>query len=136
MPALAGIELGEANVAARVGFAAAVGEYLSTGPESVRRSLAALGAHTRAVLADIAGWRVVEPEDEPTAITTLEPTGGADPVAVRERLLAEHAVVTTAAGVARAPGELTGAVLRISPHVDATPGDIEILAAALRATTR
>lgn len=136
MPALAGIELGEANVAARVGFSVAVGEYLAAGPESVRHSLAALGGITRAVLADVAGWRVVEPEHEPTAITTVEPTGGADPVAVRARLLAEHGIVTTAAGVERAPRELTGPVLRISPHVDSTPDDIEAFAAALRAITR
>ena len=77
------------------------------------------------------GWSVVEPVDEPTAVTTLRPPDGVDVVATRTRLLSEHGIVTTAIGPERAPGELTGPVLRISPHVDATIEDLAALAAAL-----
>lgn len=135
LSALQCLEIGEANIAARVGFSVAVGEYLAAGPAGVRRRLSELGNFTRVTLADVPGWRVVEPADEPTAITTLAPTGGADPVQIRARLIAEHGIVTTAAGVERAPMELDTAVLRIAPHVDNDIEGIEAVAAALRAVT-
>jgi len=43
----------------------------------------------------VAGWRVVEPVGEPTAITTLTPLDGADPQKVRSWLIAERGIVTT-----------------------------------------
>ena len=73
------LELDEANVAARVGLSVALGEHLAAGAGDVRARLAELGRLTRAALADVRGWRVVEPLDEPTAITTLAPIDGADP---------------------------------------------------------
>ena len=79
----------------------------------------------------VSGWAVVEPVDEPTAITTLRPPDGVDVVATRARLLTEHGVVTTAALPERAPEEMTAPVLRVSPHLDATLDDLEALAAAL-----
>jgi pyridoxal 5-phosphate dependent beta-lyase len=133
LSALQCLEFGEANLAARVGFSVSVGQHLAAGPEAVRERLAALGRQARAMLAEVPGWRVVEPEDEPTAITTLAPTDGADPFQVRARLIDEHGIVTTAAGIERAPLELTTPVLRISPHVDAGTEDLEALVAALRA---
>ncbi|WP_179474067.1 ergothioneine biosynthesis PLP-dependent enzyme EgtE [Mycolicibacterium vinylchloridicum] len=135
LSALQCLEFGEANIAARLGFSVAVGQHLAAGPEAVRQRLAELGRLTRTLLADAPGWRVVEPVDEPTAITTLAPTDGADPVQVRARLIAEHGIVTTAAGIERAPLEMTAPVLRISPHIDAYTDDIEALATALRALT-
>jgi pyridoxal 5-phosphate dependent beta-lyase len=135
LSALQCLELGEANIAARVGFSVAVGQHLAAGPEAVRQRLAGLGRLTREMLADVPGWRVVEPDDEPTAITTLAPTDGADPVQVRARLIAEHGIVTTAAGVERAPMEMTTPVLRVSPHVDAYTEDLETFVTALRAVT-
>nr|WP_255496857.1 MULTISPECIES: ergothioneine biosynthesis PLP-dependent enzyme EgtE [unclassified Mycolicibacterium] len=135
LSALQCLELGEANIADRVGFSVAVGQHLAAGPESVRRRLAELGRLVRTLLADVPGWRVVEPVDEPTAITTLAPTDGADPVQVRARLIAEHGIVTTAAGIERAPLEMTTPVLRISPHVDAYTEDLESFVTALRAVT-
>jgi pyridoxal 5-phosphate dependent beta-lyase len=74
---------------------------------------------------------VVEPEDEPTATTTLRPPDGVDVFETRARLLTEHGIVTSAIGRERAPGEMTGPVLRVSPHLDATVDDLEALAAAL-----
>ncbi|SON60068.1 putative hercynylcysteine sulfoxide lyase [Mycobacterium simulans] len=122
---------GEANVAARVGYSVALGEHLACGPESVRARLAELGGLARTVLADLDGWRVVEEVAEPSAITTMTPTDGAEPAAVRDWLLTERRIVTTCAGIQRAPLQLTGPVLRISPHVDTTAQDLEAFAEAL-----
>lgn len=131
VPPLRAFESGEAHVAGRVGLVMAVGEHVAAGPDRVRERLAGLGRAARELLDGVAGWRVVEPVDEPTATTTLRPPHGVDVVATRARLLAEHGIVTTAIGVERAPGEMTGPVLRVSPHLDATPEDLEALAAAL-----
>ncbi|GJO47584.1 Pyridoxal-phosphate-dependent protein EgtE [Mycobacterium marinum] len=125
------LEFGEANIAARVGFSLAVGEHLEYGPALIRARLAELGAAARRVLADVDGWLVVEEVDEPSAITTLAPIDGADPAAVREWLLEQRRILTTYAGIARAPQELTAPVLRISPHVDTTAEDLENFAEAL-----
>ena len=131
VPPMRAFESGEAHVAGRVGLVVSVGEHLAAGPHRVRERLAALGRATREMLDGVSGWRVVEPVDEPTATTTLLPPDGADVRATRTRLLAEHGIVTSAIGPDRAPGEMTGAVLRISPHLDATLDDLEALAAAL-----
>lgn len=129
------LEFGEANVAARVGFSLALGEHLTYGPAAVRARLAALGGLSRTVLADVAGWAIVEEVEEPSAITTLAPTDGADPQAVRDWLLAERRILTTFVGVQRAPLELPGPLLRISPHLDTTAEDLETFAEALIAAT-
>lgn len=129
------LQFGEANVAARVGFSVAIGEHLAYGPELVRARLAELGGIARTLLADVDGWQVVEEVDEPSALTTLAPADGADPAAVRDWLLAERRILTTYADVGRAPQELTGPVLRISPHLDTTTEDLEAFAEALIAAT-
>jgi len=129
------IEQGEANVAARVGYSVALGEYLAAGPAQVGKRLAEVGALTREALADVTGWRVVEAADEPTAITTLEPVDGADPQQVRAQLIAEHGIVTTFAEVLRAPFEMASPVLRASPHVDVTAEELEQFVKALAAAT-
>lgn len=129
--ALASFEEVEANLAVRVGFSVALGEQVAAGPDRVRARLAQLGQATRVLLDGVAGWRVVEPLDTPTAITTLVPPDGVEPHAERARLIAEHRIVTTVAERARAPFEMTRPVLRVSPHVDATIEDLERLAEAL-----
>ena len=131
--AMQSFEFAETNLAARLGYSVALGEYLAVGPERMRARLAAVGAAVRQVLGELAGWRVVEPIDEPTALTTLVPPAGIDPAVVREWLIGEHRIVSTAAEIARAPFELTRPVLRIAPHVDATEDDLAAVAAALRA---
>jgi hercynylcysteine S-oxide lyase len=135
IPPLRRLELGEANIAARVAFSLAVGEHMTAGPEQIRSRLAEVGAMTRAALSGIPGWRVIEPEDSPTAITTLAPTDGADVPRVRAELIARHSIVTSVAGPDRAPFELSAQVLRLSPHVDFTDDDIAELADALAALT-
>lgn len=136
IPVMQSLELGEANVAARVGYSVALGEHLAAGPSQVRGRLAELGRMTRTALAGVKGWRVVEPLDEPTAITTLSPVDGADPQKVRAWLIAERAIVTTYAEVQRAPFEMTAPVLRVSPHLDTTAEDLDQFAEALAAATK
>jgi len=122
---------GEANIAARVGFSVAITEHLNYGPVQVRAALAEAGRLTRSVLGDLPGWRVVEPVDAPTAITTLSPTDGADVEKVRAELIERHGIVTTVAGPDRAPFELSSPVLRVSPHADVTEEDLTTFARAL-----
>ncbi|GLE52428.1 ergothioneine biosynthesis PLP-dependent enzyme EgtE [Mycobacterium montefiorense] len=129
------LEFGEANVAARVGVSVALGEYLAFGPEAVRARLAELGSISRTTLTDVPGWVVVEEAEEPSAITTLAAVDGADPQLVRDWMLAERRILTTYAGVQRAPLEMTAPRLRISPHADTTAEDLESFAEALIAAT-
>lgn len=129
------LEHGETNLAARVALSVALGEYLAAGAENVRAALAEQGRLTRAALAGIDGWRVVEPSDEPTAITTLIATDGAEPQRIRGWLIAEQGIVTTYAEVQRAPFEMAAPVLRVSPHVDTTPDDLAVFADALAVAT-
>ncbi|MBO0804156.1 MAG: aminotransferase class V-fold PLP-dependent enzyme [Nocardiopsaceae bacterium] len=128
------LEPHEAHVAGRVGLCNAVQEFLSAGPSEVWGRLAEVGALTRAALADVPGWSVVGDVAAPSAITALRPTAGQDVAAVRSRLLSEHKIVTTAALPVRAPRDMTGPYLRISPHVDVTEEDLKKLAAALPAS--
>jgi pyridoxal 5-phosphate dependent beta-lyase len=133
IPVMQSLELGEANIAARVGYSVALGEHLAAGPDQIRDRLVEIGRMTRAAVADVRGWRVVEPLDEPTAITTLEPRNGADPQKVRAWLIAERGIVTTYAELQRAPYEMAKPVLRASPHVDTTAEDLDQFAEALAA---
>jgi len=126
----------EAHVAGWVGLSVAVGQHLAAGPSEVQGALAERGRAARKILGELDDWRVVESVDEPSAITTLEPIGGVDVVAVRAHLLEEHAIVTTAAETVRAPFEMTKPVLRISPHVDGTDEELEQLAEVLAEATR
>jgi pyridoxal 5-phosphate dependent beta-lyase len=123
----------EANVAAWVGLCTAVAEFTAVGPARVWDRLAAVGRLTRETLADLPGWSVTAPAGAGSAITALRPANGQDVPAVRARLLAEHAIVTTAGAPARAPREMTRPLLRISPHVDCTPEDLSRLRHALQA---
>lgn len=132
---LASFDHHEANVAARVGYSVALGELLAAGAETVRTRLAQVGAASRRLLDGTAGWRVVESVEEPTAITTFVPPSDIDPAAIRQWLIDQRGIVTTVAEVTRAPYELTGPVLRISPHVDVTATELEAFGAALEEAT-
>jgi hercynylcysteine S-oxide lyase len=131
VPAMQAFETREGHVAGRIGLVVAIGEHLAAGPARVRERLASIGRTTRELLAGVGGWQVIEPVDEPTATTTLRPPDGVDVAGVRGSLLAEHGIVVSAIGPERSPGEMTGPVLRISPHLDVTIDDLEALAAAL-----
>lgn len=126
----------ETNIGLHVAFSVALSEQLAAGPQNLQARLRDVGAATRSALAGVAGWRVVEPVEEPSAITTLRPPDGVDPMVVRARLIAEHSIVTTYLGVERAPREMTRPALRVSPHVDVSDADLEILTESLAAVTR
>jgi pyridoxal 5-phosphate dependent beta-lyase len=123
----------EGHVAGRVGLTLAIGEHLAAGPDRVRERLAALGRATRERLDGRGGWRVVEPLDEPTALTTLVAPDGVDVREVAARLHTEHGLLTATPGRERAPRELAGPVLRVSPHLDATLDQLDALTLALQA---
>ena len=118
-------EAPEAHVAGRVGLAVAVQEWT---PDVIAES-ARLASYARTVLDGGGGWRVVEPVDEPTAITTLFSPAGADPFAARE-LLQQRAFVTSAVPVSRA-ADMTAPVLRVSTAAWLTEADIDGAAAVL-----
>ena len=125
---------GEANVAAWVGLCTAVAEHLEAGPARVWDRLAAVGRQTReGAPAGLPGWAVADAVDAPSAIVALRATNGQDVAGIRARLLAEHGIVTTAGAVTRAPRDMTEPLLRVSPHLDCTPGDLDRLRQALLA---
>lgn len=129
------LESAEGHIAGRVGLGLAVQEHVAAGPERVHARLSALGRLTRELCGEVGGWRVHEPTEEPSAVTTLAPPPGVDVAETRARLLREHRILTTAIPPDRAPLEMTGPVLRISPHLDTTADDLRALAAALQAIT-
>jgi pyridoxal 5-phosphate dependent beta-lyase len=138
LPDVQHLESDEAHVAGRVGLGVAVREHLALGPERVHERLREVGRLVRAGVDSVPGWEVVHPEAPAGSTTAIVPSAGQDVVAVRERLLAEHDVLTSACLPWRAPLEMgTGATgpayLRLSPHVDLTEADVERLCRALAA---
>jgi hercynylcysteine S-oxide lyase len=133
VPAVALLESHEAHIAGRVGLSLAVQEYLELGPATVWRRLDDVGRACRAALGDLPGWQVVDAADAAGAITALRPTDGQDVTATRRRLIADHAIVTTAAHPARAPRDMRESYLRISPQVDCSAADLVQLRSALTA---
>jgi pyridoxal 5-phosphate dependent beta-lyase len=125
------LESQEAHVAGRVGLSLAVSEHLALDPAAVWPRLREVGRLTRLALADLPGWQVVDAVDAPGAITGLKPTAGQDLAATRRRLIDDHGIATTVAGLARAPREMREPVLRISPQVDCSAEDLAQLRAAL-----
>jgi pyridoxal 5-phosphate dependent beta-lyase len=128
------LDSADAHIAGRVGLSNAVAEFIAADPGAVYDRLALVGKETRAALAEVPGWEVVGEADAPSAITALRPTAAQKVAAVRTLLIEQHQIVTTAARPARAPREMTGPYLRVSPHVDYTPEAIAQLAAALPAS--
>ena len=129
-PGVARLAIGEASVAARVGFAVALDELAAVDAAAVFERIAALGAAARARLDGTAGWRVREPLDEPSGIVTLaHPDRDAARVAAE---LLQAGVATSAIPVGRAPTDLTGGVLRISLHAYCEPDDLDRLEFSLR----
>jgi pyridoxal 5-phosphate dependent beta-lyase len=119
----------ETHVAGRVGLALAA----RTWSPAVVPVLQAAAAAARVLLQDAGGWRVVEPLEEKSGISTLRHPS-ADPVATRAALLAEGFVLS-AVPTSRA-GDLAVPVLRVSTAAWVTPGDLEALVGALERCTR
>ena len=120
-------ETQEAHVAGRVGLAVAAQQWtpevLTVSHERARQA--------RELLDGVGPWRVREPLDEPTGITSLV---GGDPVATRAALVADGFVVS-AVPASRA-AELDRPVLRVSTAAWVTPADVEALASALAVRTK
>ena len=114
------------------GLVVALGEHLAAGPDRVRDRLAALGRATRGAdsTASAAGGSSSRWTSPPRSPRCARLPASTSPPSVA-RLLAEHGVLITAVGRERARGELTGPVLRVSPHLDATLDDLDALAAGL-----
>lgn len=118
----------EAHVAGRVGLAQAARSW----SPALVPVIAAASAAARVLLEGAGGWRVVEPLEEPTGITTLtHPT--ADARATRAALLAEGVLVNLVPPYRAA--DLTGPVLRVSTAAWVTPADLEAAGAALERGT-
>lgn len=120
----------ESNVAGRVGLAVAARSW----SPDLLPVLQAAATAARVVLEGAGGWRVVEPLDAGTGITTLR-HASADPAAVGAALLAEGVLVGVVPRERAA--ELSGPLLRVSTAAWVTPGDLERAAEALdRCTPR
>ena len=118
----------EAHVAGRAGLAVAA----RTWSPALLPVLQAAAQAARVVLEGAGGWRVVEPLEEPTGITTLA-HDAADPAAVRDALLAERVLVGLVP--AHRAAELAGPLLRVSTAAWVTPPDLERVAEALARCT-
>ncbi len=130
LPGLSRLGIGEAPVASRIGLAQALAELLASDPELVFARIGYLASHGRRVLDGAGGWRVRERPNLPTGIVTLQPPPGVDPVAVRDRLFRQDAILTSAIPVQRSR-DLAGPLLRVSAHVYNDPAEFERLAEAL-----
>jgi len=117
----------EAHVAGRVGLAVAVEQWDPAVLPLVRERT----RQVRQALDGVAGWRVREPLDEPSGITTLV---GGDPAGTRAGLL-EDGFVTSAIPASRS-ADLAGPVLRVSTAAWVEPAQVEALAAALPRRTK
>ena len=112
----------ETHVAGRVGFAVAVEQWTPAVLPVVHER----ARQARELLDGVAGWRVREPVDEPTGITTLV---GGDAFAARAALLAEG-LLTSAVPTSRSD-DLEAPVLRVSTAAWVEPGDLDRFAEAL-----
>ncbi|GII01021.1 ergothioneine biosynthesis PLP-dependent enzyme EgtE [Planobispora takensis] len=127
-------ESAEASMAARSGLGVAVLEHHALGPAALRARLAELGVTARRLLDGAGGWRAGEPLDEPSAVVTLRPPPGADPVAAVEEAGARAAAASLLVGtvpVARAPLDMAAPVLRVSPSPGAEEESLHALARIL-----
>ena len=80
--------------------------------------------------ANVAAWvglctAVADPVAAPSAIVALRAANGQDIGKARSGLM--PGIVTTAASTLRAPRDMTEPLLRVSPHVDCTAGDLDRL---------
>ncbi len=115
----------ERSYAAVVGLDVALGELLDARPARVFERIAALGRAFRERLDGVAGWRVVEPLDEDSALVTLAHEH-ADPAGTKARL-AERGIAVSFIPAEWAPGDLDGPRLRVSPHAYSARSDLEVL---------
>ncbi|MFB9476507.1 aminotransferase class V-fold PLP-dependent enzyme [Nonomuraea salmonea] len=131
VPGAARYESSEGVIAARAGLGAAVLEHHELGPAAVHEHLAGLGRTARELLDGAGGWRVAEPLDEPSALITLRPPPHDTVEGAAARAAAASLLVGTVPAV-RAPLDLQGPLLRVSPPPGTSPETLESLAEVLR----
>ena len=118
-------EVQEAHIAGQVGLAVAAQQW----SPSVGQASVTIAAYARQVLEGIAGWRVREDVEEPTAITTLS---GGDPFATRIAL--QKAGFVTSVVPASRSDDLDEPVLRVSTGAWVEPAHLDALARELTRT--
>ena len=115
----------ETFLAGRLGLGVAIAEHLELGPARIRERLHAIAVTLRTALAEAPGWRLVDAIDAPGGLVTLAPRSAeADVAQVRDELL-RGGLLCTASQPHRAPREMTGWYLRLSPHLETTEADIQ-----------
>ncbi len=124
----------EASVASRVGLGVALKEYLALGADQIMLALQELGDALRWALTDVPNWRLRDEPGAPGAIVSLVPVGDIDVRRARSALQA-HGMLATAALLERAPNEMTGPLLRLSPHLDLARQDVGQVLQVLRKFT-
>jgi pyridoxal 5-phosphate dependent beta-lyase len=118
----------EAFVAGRIGLGVAIAEHLELGPARIRERLQGIAVALRTAFADLPSWRLNDAIDAPGALVTLAPRADDLDVPQFRAELLRRGVLCTAAQPARAPKEMTGYLLRFSPHLETTADDIEQIA--------
>ena len=122
----------EAYAAGRLGLGVAVAEHVELGPERIRERLHSIAVALRTAVADLPAWRLRDPIDAPGGIVALAPRSpDLDVPAARDALLG-RGVLTTACPRERAPEDMSGYLLRLSPHLETTAEDIDAIAKHLR----
>jgi cysteine desulfurase / selenocysteine lyase len=123
----------ECSVAGRLGFGAALGEWLDAGPAAVTGAIDELIRRLRAALAACDGVCVLEPADSDAAFLTFT-CGDARPSDV-VRALGEAGIATANQERTYAPLEMSARglsnVLRASPHAYTHPDEITRFVEAL-----
>jgi pyridoxal 5-phosphate dependent beta-lyase len=122
----------EGYVAGRLGLGVAVAEYLEFGPARIRERLHGIAVALRTALADLPGWQLRDPVDAPGAMVALAPRSPDTDVPAARAELVKRSVLSTACPSARAPKDMSGYLLRLSPHAETTTEDIDTIAGHLR----
>jgi pyridoxal 5-phosphate dependent beta-lyase len=118
----------EAFAAGRLGLGVAVAEHLELGPARIRERLHGIAVALRTALAETPAWRLVDAIEAPGALVTLAPRRDDLDVAEFRAELLRRGVLCTASQPERAPWEMTGYLLRFSPHLETTIDDVEQIA--------
>lgn len=92
-------------------------------------------AEERHSLIDVPNWRLRDAPGAPGAIVSLIPVGDVD-VFRAPSVLQAHGLLVTAALPERAPNDMTGPILRLSPQLDLAREDVGQVVRLLRTCTR
>jgi pyridoxal 5-phosphate dependent beta-lyase len=114
----------ETFAAGHLGLGVALAEYLELGPARIRERLHGIAVALRTALAEVPALRLCGPIDAPGGLVVLAPAREDLDVAEFRAELLRRGVLCTASQPERAPREMTGYLLRFSPHLETTVEDI------------